>query len=207
MDSQPKDNVIVDVVRPARVAIERCPRYLAEDMEGAIRKAVDGLGGIEKSVSRGEKILLKPNMLSPRSPQEAVTTHPEIVRAMIHLVREAGGTPLVGDTPGGIATERTLKNLASATGIGRVCEEEGVEFALLIDAEKSAVPNGEVTRSFELASILRSVDGVISLAKMKTHAFTGLTGAVKNVYGLIPGLRKAEYHMRMQSSSECRLGE
>jgi uncharacterized protein (DUF362 family)/NAD-dependent dihydropyrimidine dehydrogenase PreA subunit len=201
MDSQKNDQVKSDIVRPARVAIARCQGYQAEDVKAAMRMAVDDLGGIGKFVSRGEKILLKPNMLSPKPPEEAVTTHPEIVRAMIHLVREAGGTPSVGDTPGGRATERILKNLAESTGIRKVCDEEGVEFVLLIDAEKFPVPNGKVAKSFELASTLRSVDGVISLAKMKTHAFTGLTGAVKNLYGLIPGLRKAEYHMRMQNAN------
>jgi len=184
----------------AVVSVARCPTYEKVELETAIRECLGGLGGIQAYVSKGDRILLKPNMLSAREPEQAITTHPEVVRIAIRLVREAGGTPVVGDTPSGMTTESILRNLAEKTGIWKICEEEGVEFVFLIDAEKTPHPSGSVAKSFELASVLKNVDGVISLAKFKTHSFTGLTGAVKNLFGLIPGLRKAEYHFRMQSA-------
>ena len=182
------------------VSVMKCVTYEKAELEMAVRKCVDGLGGIRAYVSKGDRILLKPNMLSAREPDQAVTTHPEVVRTAIKLVREAGGIPIVGDTPSGLTTEAILRNLAEKTGIWKICQEEGVEFVFLVDAEKNSHPSGLVAKSFELASVLKEVDGVISLAKFKTHSFTGLTGAVKNLFGLIPGLRKAEYHFRMQSA-------
>lgn len=182
------------------VSVSRCASYEREAVKSAVATAVDQLGGISRFVKDGERILLKPNMLSPKAPASAVTTHPEVVRAMIELVREAGGTAVVGDTPGGMSSERTLRNLAKATGIWSVCEEEGAEFVFLLEADRFPHPAGKVAKSFELASILHEVDGVISLPKLKTHTLTGLTVAVKNLFGLVPGIRKSGYHARMQDA-------
>jgi len=164
----------------------------------SLKKCIDALGGIQRYVTPGEKILLKPNLLSPRPPEGAVTTHPEIVRAAIRLVKEAGGIPIVGDSCSGVASEGALRNLAEKTGIAAVCDEENAEFRLFTEHTRIPYPEGRVAKSFELVSVLKEVDGVISLAKLKTHTLTGLTGAVKNLFGLVPGLKKAEYHLRMQ---------
>jgi uncharacterized protein (DUF362 family)/Pyruvate/2-oxoacid:ferredoxin oxidoreductase delta subunit len=185
--------------RSMKVSAVRCASYDSASVERAMRKSIDELGGARRFVAPGETILLKPNLLSPKDPDAAVTTHPEILRAAIHIVRDAGGVPVVGDSPGGRSTERILRNLTERTGIERVCEEEHVEIVPFIEAEKVPFPEGVVAKSFELTTVLKRVDGVISLAKMKTHTFTGLTGAVKNLFGLIPGIGKAGYHLRMQT--------
>lgn len=181
-----------------QVAIVRCARYDEAEVARAVEEAVESIGGIRRFVAKGEKILLKPNLLSPEPPEKAVTTHPEMVRAMIRLVRSAGGTPIIGDTPAGRTSERILRTLAETTGMMKVCREEGAEFVLLLDSTRFPYQEGTVARSFELAAVLRDVDGVISLPKLKTHTFTMYTGAVKNLFGLVPGLKKAEYHLRMQ---------
>ena len=177
----------------------RCGTYARGEVEAAIRKSVDDLGGIRCFVSAGERVLLKPNMLAARRPDEAITTHPEVLRAVIRMVRDAGGVPVVGDSPAGRATERILRNLAEKTGIAGVCREEGVDFALFLEYDTVAYPDGKVARSFPLARTLSMVDAVISLPKLKTHSLTGFTGAVKNCFGLVHGLKKAEYHLRMKT--------
>ncbi|MCX9010740.1 MAG: DUF362 domain-containing protein [Candidatus Methanoperedens sp.] len=185
-----------------RVSAVECTSYDTKAVESAVRRAIDTLGGIGKFASNGETILLKPNLLQPKSPEEAVTTHPEIVRAMIRLVRETGANPVVGDSPGGRCSEKMLHYLAQKTGMDRVCEEEGVEFIFLIDSQTVSFPQGGIIRSFNLASYLSRVAGVISLAKLKTHTLTGLTGAVKNTFGLIPGLEKSDIHSRIPDVNE-----
>ena len=185
--------------RSRKVSAVRCASYDGAAVDSAVRKSIDALGGSKRFVAPGETILLKPNLLSPKDPDEAVTTHPEVLRAVIHMIKDAGGVPVVGDSPGGRSTERILGNLMERTGIARVCEEEHVDIVPFIEAEKVPFPEGVVAKSFELTDALKRVDGVISLAKMKTHTFTGLTGAVKNLFGLIPGIRKAGYHLRMQT--------
>lgn len=178
----------------------RCSSYDQSTVNAAVRRAIDLLGGIERFVSSGERILIKPNMLASRRPDQAVTTHPEMVRAVIRLVKAAGCEVVVGDSPAGPSTERILRNLAERTGIWEVCADEGVPFALFTGFDTVINESGKVAKTFDLTRTLQEVDAVISLAKLKTHSFTRYTGAVKNLFGLVHGLKKAEYHMRMRSS-------
>ena len=180
------------------VSVVGCGSYDSDVVMEAVRRAVDSLGGTAAFVSEGERILLKPNMLIPRKPEEAVTTHPEVLRAVIKLVKEAGATPIVGDSPAGRSTERILRHLADRTGIAGVCNDEDVTFALFTEGRSVSFPEGRVAKSFDLTTVLDDVDGVISIAKLKTHSYTRFTGAVKNMFGLVHGLKKAEYHMRMK---------
>ena len=185
-------------VGDAQVAVRACDSYDFDIVDPAVRSTIDALGGMSAFVSKGERILLKPNMLIPRRPEEAVTTHPEVLRATIRLVKEAGGVPVVGDSPAGRSTERILKHLAERTGIAAVCRDEDVDFVLFTSSTVVQHPGGKVAKSFELASVVEEVDGIISIAKLKTHSLTRYTGAVKNLFGLVHGLKKAEYHMRMK---------
>ena len=178
--------------------MRKCDSYDRPLVEERIRTSISDLGGIDQFVSPGERILLKPNLLIPRRPDEAITTHPEVLRAAIRLVKQAGGVVVVGDSPAGRSTERILKHLAERTGMAAVCDEEGVEFVFFTESTKVPYPDGVVAKSFELTSTVADVDGVVSLAKLKTHSFTRFTGAVKNLFGLVYGLKKAEYHMRMK---------
>jgi uncharacterized protein (DUF362 family) len=84
-----------------KVSLVKCPSYDMPAVDSSVRRAVELLGGIDKFVKPGMKILLKPNLLSARTPDRHVTTHPEIVRAVIRLVKAAGGIPVLGDSPGG----------------------------------------------------------------------------------------------------------
>jgi uncharacterized protein (DUF362 family)/NAD-dependent dihydropyrimidine dehydrogenase PreA subunit len=192
----PLDNGAAD--KRFTVSVSRCSSYEPVVVERAVSESVKALGGIERFVKSGETILVNPNMLSARAPEDAVTTHPEIVRAVIRMVKAAGATPIVGDSPSGLSTDGILDKLAERTGIARVCDEEKVEFAHFTESKNVRFERGMVAKSFELTTVLDRVDGVVSAAKMKTHTLTGITGAVKNLFGLIPGLKKAEYHFRMK---------
>ena len=144
----------------------RCATYDPVTVEASVREAVRLLGGISEHVTNGERVLIKPNMLAARRPDQAVTTHPEVVRATIRLVKEAGGVPIVGDSPAGPSTERILRHLADRTGISEVCVQEGVPFALFIEYETVAYDDGKVAKTFDLTKTLREVDAVVSLAKL-----------------------------------------
>ncbi|MGC1454762.1 MAG: DUF362 domain-containing protein, partial [Nitrospirota bacterium] len=82
------------------VSIIRCADYAQDRVLLSVTQAVDLLGGMRAFIKPGERVLIKPNLLKASSPETAVTTHPEVVRAVIRLVREAGGAALVGDSPG-----------------------------------------------------------------------------------------------------------
>ena len=154
-------------------------------------RLMDGLGGMERFVKPGQSVLIKPNLLSDHLPEEAVTTHPEVVRALIRLVKAAGASPWVADSPACIAD---LRRVWERSGIEAVCREENVPLANLEKAgSKSFEENGI---RFTLATPVLEADAIITVPKVKTHVLTGLTGAMKNLYGTVPGLQKTSFHKK-----------
>jgi uncharacterized protein (DUF362 family)/Pyruvate/2-oxoacid:ferredoxin oxidoreductase delta subunit len=170
------------------VSLVRCMDYGREAIMIAIRRAVDIVGGMNAFVKSGDRVLIKPNLLKAKSPEYAVTTHPEVVRAVIRLVRECGGRPIVGDSPG----MGDLKKVAEKTGILEVLIEEGAELTELSDVVQ--VKNTGRFQRFEVSRVAYEADVIINLPKLKTHGMTTLTGAVKNLFGCIPGKRKVQWH-------------
>ena len=182
---------------PTSVSIVRCTEYDGTKVLAAVRRAVDLLGGIGTVVRPGDRVLIKPNLLKSSPPEAAVTTHPEIVRAVIRLVREAGGRPTVGDSPG----IGDLRRVCRKAGLLAVLAEEGVELA---DFETAAGLKGQGRfQRFEVARSASDADVIINLPKLKTHGMTVLTGAVKNLFGCIPGTRKVQWHFNTGVNREA----
>lgn len=176
------------------MAAVRCRTYRDGNVLEALREAVTLLGGMERFVRPGEKILVKPNLLAASLPERAVCTHPEVVRAVVMLVQEAGGLPVAGDSPG----VGSLERVAAECGIARVCEETGAPLVSFRETVEVSYPQGAICKRFTLAAPVREVDGIISVAKLKTHGLTAFTGAVKNLFGCVPGTYKPQFHLRLQ---------
>ena len=179
-------------MKPATVSIVRCETYHEEEVLRGLRRSIDLLGGIETFVKRGDRVLLKPNLLYGKPPEKAVTTHPSVVRGMIEIVREAGGVPLIGDSPG----MESLGRAAEKAGIKRVADETGCP---LVEFDRPIVPSERRGRRFKQLEVDRSVleaDVIINLPKWKTHGQVLLTLGVKNLFGCIPGPRKALWHLK-----------
>lgn len=176
-----------------KVSLIKCDSYETEQVYAAVKRCVDLLGGIKAFVKPGERILLKPNLLSAREPERAITTHPEVARAMIRLVKAAGATPVLGDSPGGAI--KGVERVWERTGMKKLAEEEQIE---LVNFETSGSEekkiDHELQGSLHISKAVLNADGIINLPKLKTHGLLLYTGALKNLYGCIPGLRKAEYH-------------
>jgi uncharacterized protein (DUF362 family)/Pyruvate/2-oxoacid:ferredoxin oxidoreductase delta subunit len=169
------------------VALIRCRDYSAVDL--AVEQAIDALGGWQKFVRPGQTVLIKPNLLTRAAPEKAKTTHPEVVRAVIRAVRAQGSNPVVGDSPASVVS---LEKVWEETGIGAVCAAEGVP---LLNFEKSgSVVVNQWGMAFNVARPVKDADVIISVPKVKTHILTLLTGAVKNMYGTIPGFQKTALH-------------
>lgn len=169
--------------------------YVPAALESALERGLEPFGGIGSIVKQGDRVLLKVNLLAPARPDEAVTTHPEVVRAVIRMVRRAGASRiLVGDGPGVGGTAENMR----ACGIQAICDEEGAECAVFDETALFENLDNTIGKHLELTSHLKDVDVVITLPKLKTHVQMGYTGALKNQYGLIPGTQKAQYHFRLQ---------
>jgi len=101
------------------VSIVKCQNYDEDKVLSGLRQSIDLIGGIQTFVKKGSRILLKPNLLYGKSPENAITTHPSIVRGMIQIVREAGGVPFIGDSP----SVGSLMKTAEKAGIKAVADE------------------------------------------------------------------------------------
>lgn len=181
-----------------KVAVVKADSYDTKVVDEAMKELLAHLGGIEKYIQAGDKVLVKPNMLEGVDKDKSVTTHPEVVRAVIRAVKEAGGIPVVGDSPG-LGSTRTV---AEKCGILEVCQQEDVELLDFNESVEVKYPQGEIVKNFALAKACLDVDKVISVAKMKTHSFMVVTGAVKNLFGLFVGHNKAQFHLRMKKMSD-----
>lgn len=163
----------------------------------AVEKAIDLLGGIETFVKPGDSVLIKPNLLSAKPPEAAVTTHPNIVEAVVTLWQKAGALPIVGDSPP-LAGEKksSYQRLLKITGMSDMASHTGVPLVRFEEEDTVTVeqPEGRFYKKFEIAGAVHKTDALISIPKLKTHGLTYLTGAVKNIFGCIPGKRKALFH-------------
>ncbi|TFH18351.1 MAG: DUF362 domain-containing protein [Lentisphaerales bacterium] len=172
-----------------RVALVAADDYSRKTIGVALPRLLQHLGGLKSFVKSGQTVLLKPNLLTAREPEKAVTTHPELVRGLIRMVKELGGKPVVADSP---ANVMKIESVWEKTGFLAMCREEDVP--LLCLEKEGSIPFTVDGFSFSVASPVLNADLVINLPKVKTHLLTILTGAVKNTYGTIPGFQKTGLH-------------
>jgi uncharacterized protein (DUF362 family)/Pyruvate/2-oxoacid:ferredoxin oxidoreductase delta subunit len=176
----------------SQVSIVRCQTYDEAEILKGLRKSIDLIGGIETIVTKGHRVLLKPNLLQGKPQEKAVTTHPSIVRGLIRIVREAGGVPSIGDSPGIGSCLRA----AEKAGIRKVAEEMDCPLVELDRPVLSEKRQGTYFRQLEIDQTVLEADVVINLPKWKTHGMMLLTLGVKNMFGCVPGPRKALWHLK-----------
>ncbi|MHB9033352.1 MAG: DUF362 domain-containing protein [Anaerolineae bacterium] len=183
-----------------RAALVRCTNYELEQVEAALRKSLSLLGGIERFVKPGQKVILKVNLLRAVAPESAATTHPAVVAMVAKLVHEAGAQPIVLDSPGGPFKPALLQLYYRKTGM-ILAEQYGAELNLNTETTQVAHPEGVVLHRLDIVKRILDADVVINLPKLKTHNLTTLTMAVKNLFGVVPGVLKLSYHAKMQDRS------
>ncbi|HBW39049.1 DUF362 domain-containing protein [Desulfosporosinus sp. BICA1-9] len=180
----------------AKVVMKFCPDYSA-DVEMRLREGLAELGGISFFVKPGQRVLLKVNLLMKKRPEEAITTHPSVVEAVVRLVQEAGGIPIIGDSPGGPYTVAALRTIYIKSGLREVAERTGAILNEDVGQTTLQYPEGKLAKSLTVTNCVLNADVVIPISKLKTHGMMTFTGAVKILFGVIPGLLKAEYHLKM----------
>lgn len=177
------------------VSLRACPDYEPETVGRAMDLLLHDLGGVASFIQPEQTVLFKPNLLAAEPPERAVTTHPAVVGAVMSAFRPHCREMVVGDSPGigscRAAAEKAGIAAAAATAGGRVSRFDRVENF------------GRGTgRHFPLAVEVGGADLVVNLPKLKTHGMMTLTGAVKNLFGCLVGLRKPGYHLECQGNEE-----
>ena len=174
-----------------KVSIVKCNSYDKEEVFNSVKLAVEKLGF---RIKEGSTVLLKPNILAKATPEQAVTTHPSIIEAVCKLLKEKECKVIIGESSG--FTGGTKKAF-EVSGIKQAAENCKVELINLESSSLKEIENkeGKVLKKLYLPEILFKVDMIINLPKLKTHSFMLYTGAVKNLFGFIPGGRKQMYHL------------
>lgn len=181
---------------PYQVSVIRCASYDDALLTQAVHDALAPLGGLASVVRAGQRVLIKLNLLAAYEPERAVTTHPALARVLVRMVQALGAVPVLGDSPGGVNTPANYQALLKKTGFTQVVEETGCECVLFDERVQEIAPQGaRVYKKFTAVTAPSEADVIISLPKLKTHQFAYYTGAVKTLFGFLPGLKKAEYHL------------
>jgi uncharacterized protein (DUF362 family)/Pyruvate/2-oxoacid:ferredoxin oxidoreductase delta subunit len=180
-----------------KVSIVRCESYDQKQTRNAVFECLNRLELIRNKIKPGSKVLVKTNLLMRKNPEDAVVTHPAIVEAIVLYLQELGCQVIIGDSPGGPFTDWNLKSVYRAAGMFEVAERTGCELNFNTEVLEISNPNAKRLKTMQIIKIAREVDFVVSAAKLKTHGMMTYTGAVKNLFGVIPGLVKADYHLRL----------
>ncbi len=182
----------------SKVAIIRCESYEYDIVKSAMEKGISLLGGISLFAAKGEKILLKPNILIGEAPKKCVTTNPAIFRAIAEILLAAGVNITYGDSP---AIGKTSK-AAKKAGLAQVADELNIGLADFKTGVDIFFDKGIQNKKFTIAKAVLDNDGVISLPKLKTHGLEKFTGAIKNQFGCVPGVLKGEFHLKLPSAKD-----
>ena len=175
-----------------RPVVIECPAYESASVRNALTEAIALTGGLDW-VKPGMRIGVKLNLCSARKPEHAATTHPVMAAELTKLLVERGAEVVLGDSPGEPFTPSMLKLVYNTTGV-RLCEEAGGKLNDDFSHHEVSFPDGKSVKKFEYCSWLSDCDSIISFCKLKSHGLMGMTAAVKNLYGVIPGTMKSEYH-------------
>lgn len=186
-----------------KVYIARCDDYKYENVKKAVSDGIDCLGGIEKLIGgTGKNVAVKPNLLKAHKPEDCVTTHPSVVQAVLESVVASSNNAKVVESPSGPYTKGNLNSIYNATGIKKAAENAGAELNENFEFQDVSTPNGQSVKNLRIIKSIMDADAVVSAAKLKTHAMMTYTGAVKNLFGVVPGISKAECHFRMPSQDD-----
>lgn len=179
-------------------ALVRCDSYEEEKVQAALDRAVGFLGGYDAFFRPGMRVVIKPNLMRKSDPALCAVVHPSVIRAVAKRAAERGAHVLLAESPGGVYNPAALKGIYEAAGLLPVAEETGMELNYDTSDREVPVP-GRRLKSLHVISPLLEADLVVNIAKMKSHTLAVYSGAVKNLYGVIPGLLKAEMHFQHQS--------
>ncbi|MFA5097131.1 MAG: DUF362 domain-containing protein [Candidatus Margulisiibacteriota bacterium] len=176
------------------VSIVRCNSYIEAEIERSVKEAVDLIGGISSFVRPGQKVLLKVNALMASAPETACPTHPAVVSAAAKFVLDLGAVPVIGDSPGGSKT--VFGHVFETCGYNKVAKDLNIKTQDLkkLPVKQVNIKLRKKTISVPVADLYGSFDSVINLPKFKTHILTVTTGAVKNMFGSVPGFYKSRLH-------------
>jgi len=183
-----------------KVFIVECKDYKQVDMK--LAELITMLGGIDKFVEPGQRVALKPNLLSAADPIKAVTTHPSMITAIGSILGKVTNKIVIAESPGSGYNydKKVLEKTYKLCGITDAANSAGIELNFDTSFETISFPAGKLVKRFEIISPILHCDCYINLCKFKTHGLMYMSGAIKNIFGVIPGRLKPGYHSTMANN-------
>jgi uncharacterized protein (DUF362 family) len=178
-------------MKKAKVSIEKVPDYNSQEIYAALQRSLSLLGGLENIIEPRSKVFVKINHLSPpSSPDDAIVTHPSFAREVLRLLLELSLDITVGDD-----IQSQEKDGFLLSGYRKVCTDLGIRLVNLKERGFREVHcKGQILKKALISPLLHEVDYIVNLPKLKTHSLTAFTGAVKNMFGIIPYGLRLDYH-------------
>ncbi len=182
------------------VGITGCADYEESHVREAMEALLEQIGGLDW-LEPGMTVAIKTNLVSAAAPEKAVVTHPVVLTVLTELLKKRGARVIIGDSPGGLFTESALTHNYRLSGL-HMAREAGAELNLDTSSQEVEHPGGKVLHSFTCTSWLLQADAIIDCCKLKTHGMMAMSANVKNMFGVIPGTMKPEYHFRFPKHAD-----
>ena len=193
-----------------RVFVAGCGDYEQGRVDEAVERVLEGFGGAKailetvlksgaeniNSKNKKPRVLVKPNLLIPKKPESAATTHPAVVEAVCRAFIKTGAEVFIIDSTGGPHSKMLLRLLYGKPGMKQAAKNSGAKLSFDTTSKSVKCINGEIIDQVDLLTPVMDADLVISVAKTKTHGFQAMTGCVKNMFGCVPGLGKPKLHRK-----------
>ena len=176
------------------VSLVKCSDYEIDNVRIAMKSLLDNLGGLDKFVKKDQKVLIKANLLNNFKVETATTTNPVAVQVLAEMLEEIGALVTIGDSSAGLYNKFHMTTVYKAAKMTTVAENTNAKLNDDFDIVNCSYPEGVVAKNFDIIKVALDADVIINFGKVKTHSFTFFTGAVKNLFGLIPGMQKAQVH-------------
>ncbi|MBO7148944.1 MAG: DUF362 domain-containing protein [Clostridia bacterium] len=178
------------------VAVSYISEYDTEKITEILKTQFGNLGITGESFEN-KRVVIKPNLIMKKSPEYAATSSPEILDALLDILD--GYSPasvVIAESSGGPYTKQSLEAAYNVCGIKSVTDKHNATLNFDTTYKVVDFSDGKTVKRFNIISPIADADVVISLPRLKTHSLTGMSGAVKNYFGVIPGLEKFELHAR-----------
>jgi len=166
--------------------------------ERGVRETLRLLGGVESFLKKGQKVLIKPNLSFPIPPDESPdVTHPDVIAALVKVFKDGGAQRVVvGDqSVWGVRTRDSFR----ITRVQEAVEREGGEICCFDEEPRIMVdvPDGKIFDRISLPKIVKGVDLIVNVPKMKTSFIAHVTLGIKNHYGFVPFEDRLKFHRMM----------
>lgn len=182
-----------------KVALVNCSGYEEREVKESLSRGFDLIGGLENVIAPNSKVLIKPNLMGPFPPKKCATTNPTVIKYLSFFLKEINCDVFIGDSPGGVSYD--MEEVFEITGMNKIAFETR---AKILNLSSFPVVTKRIDNlalpEIHISKVIEEIDVIISVPKLKTHSLTFFTGAMKNMFGLVPGFYKTYIHKRLPTN-------